>query len=767
MERRNRRLSCLSLVVFTTWLCIATLVQCAAVVQSGERMSYVPNEYIVRATAGASLSQVEQSVARMGGTVVKALPVANTYLIRIGYASKQSARRSFSSSTVATRWVIEDVQPNFIKYYSAEPNDEYWDAQWGMVSINAPQAWDLVKGTSDVIVAVNDSGAAMNHPDLAGRLIAGWDCVEDDNDPTDTTVGHGTHCAGIIAAQGNNGIGVCGVNWNGVKVLVNRVGDERGLTTDWIISGLDYAMNHGAQVVSMSYGGFYSDPAEHSKLQELASASPPIILVAAAGNESTNLPSYPAAYSEVISVSAIGPEDEIAYYSNYGKIEIAAPGGDDSYGADGMIMSTVLPSQGYYDAWQGTSMACPHVAGAAGLLLSYGIAAADVRDKLLSSARLPKNGGMDATKYGAGILDLQGALTNASVRIVAPGKGATTTTSPDFRFKIQGVSTSTVKIYLDYADIDDNGIPDNPNEGVIADTAFIAEHLKAPNYNEVEFNWLDIAPVVDGVRQMLTAGSHNLCITANSASGGKSVSDWAVFTAARSKITKGIHLCAFPYALDQRMINTPSTVLPGTVFNLGANPRSTLWRYLAVPLSTTSTTPIGYDMYLPGSSVDRVWNNPFTTYSGVTVPTGGGYYYDWMTQERTFAFPAGSGFWLVLPNDVWIDETFPTVDMLPNFDESKGYEVRVYKGYNLVGNPYGHSVPWRTALFTYRGSTKTLLDAESAGWVRSVLFGYSPETSSYVRVNDREALQPFSGYWLYCLVGGPAESDTLVLSILP
>ncbi|MGB9620403.1 MAG: hypothetical protein ACPL7K_08325, partial [Armatimonadota bacterium] len=260
---------------------------------------------------------------------------------------------------------------------------------------------------------------------------------------------------------------------------------------------------------------------------------------------------------------------------------------------------------------------------------------------------------------------------------------------------------------------------------------------------------------------------HNLYVSADAAAGGATVSDWCVFTVARKKISKGIHFFAFPYSLANRTLDKPENVLPGTKYGYGSSPRSTLIRWIAAPRSLTDAAPVGYVSYDPQNALDRVWFSPLSNLGSLTVATGGGYYYDSVFRQWQYAFPAGSGFWLILPTDIYLDESYTAVEMLPNFDGAKGFNIPLYRGYNMIGNPYSHAVPWRAALFTYRGQTKTLLDAEMAGWVRSTIYCYAGSTAGYQRVTDRDLLEPFTGYWVLALVGGATETDSLVLTILP
>ncbi|WP_322797865.1 S8 family peptidase [Thermoflexus sp.] len=285
---------------------------------------------------------------------------------------------------------------------AATPNDPYYGSyQWNLPRIRAPQAWDLITGTSSVVIAVIDTGVDYTHPDLSSsRIWLGYDFVNDDPDPMDDE-GHGTHVAGIAGANTNNGIGIAGVCWRcdllAVKVL-NVLG--RGWVTD-VAAGIRYAVDWGAAsgkrtIINLSLGG----PSSSSVLADAVSyaRSRGALLVAAAGNKNTSAPDYPAAYPGVIGVSATDSDDQRASFSNYGSyVDIAAPG-------EG-ILSTYPPSV-LYLMMSGTSMAAPHVAGVAGLVWSrkLTLSPGEVCTLLLSTADDLGAPGRDDV-YGYGRLD--------------------------------------------------------------------------------------------------------------------------------------------------------------------------------------------------------------------------------------------------------------------------------------------------------------------------------------------------------------------------
>ncbi|HUW19732.1 MAG TPA: S8 family serine peptidase [Sedimentisphaerales bacterium] len=299
---------------------------------------------------------------------------------------------------------VEYAELNYIvSIMVTEPNDpNYYPEQWALnndgsdypipgggsqsgtagCDINAPDAWDITTGSSDVIVAVVDTGVDYTHRDLQANMwvdssgLYGYDFYHDDNDPMDDN-GHGTHCSGIIAADSNNGLDIAGVSWNGKIMALKFLGPYgRG----WISEGvaaLYYAVNNGADVISNSWGSYdYSQSLEDAIDYAYSQG---VIIVASAGNEKGNTPPYPAGYDHVIAVAATDSNDDKATFSNYGNwVHLAAPGvhvlslhatGTDMY-ADGEHFYPHGDTSAPMYIASGTSMACPHVSGACALLLS-------------------------------------------------------------------------------------------------------------------------------------------------------------------------------------------------------------------------------------------------------------------------------------------------------------------------------------------------------------------------------------------------------------
>ncbi len=303
---------------------------------------------------------------------------------------------------------------------------------WGVDKINAEVVWGGAENAADVTggydgtgvkVAVIDTGIEYTHPDLDANYYGGHDFVNDDNDPMDDN-GHGTHVAGIIAAE-DNGIGVIGVaphaQLYGVKVL-NSQGS--GTYSD-IVAGIDWAIQNGMDVISMSLGGSSGDTALEDILNQAYSAG--MVIVAASSNDGTGSISYPARYSTAIAVGATDSNDNLASFSNYGaEQEVVAPGVS--------IYSTYTGNS--YATLSGTSMATPMVSGVVALILSKNpnLTPDEVRNILHDSALDLGASGWDQY-YGYGRVQADVAID------ITPTSGGGDTTPPS---KVTGLTVTTV-----------------------------------------------------------------------------------------------------------------------------------------------------------------------------------------------------------------------------------------------------------------------------------------------------------------------------------
>ncbi len=347
-------------------------------------------------------------------------------------------------SQLANNPGVEYIEPNFKYTTFTKPSDANFKKQWGLnntgrnsggifsrgkkgVDVSALAAWKITKGDKDVKIAIIDTGVDYTHQDLKGNIMVneaelngtagvdddgngyvddtyGYDFANDDNDPMDGH-GHGTHCAGVIGAEHNNK-GIAGVNANVSILPVKFLTDKGGGTLEGALKAIDYATSRGVDIMSNSWGGGGRSEALYEAIKRAEDAG--ILFVAAAGNSNADndaKPTYPANYklNNVLTVGAITGKGKRAKFSNYGKktVHVFAPGVD--------ILSTVSGNK--YKKMSGTSMACPHVSGVAGLLLASepNLSVADLKDRLMATSVIST----ELDKYTAsGYVDAKKALTN-------------------------------------------------------------------------------------------------------------------------------------------------------------------------------------------------------------------------------------------------------------------------------------------------------------------------------------------------------------------
>jgi len=380
-------------------------------------------ELFVRFRAGVSRQQIEAITGRFHDHVEDQIEsVRGLELIEDDQGANLSSVLDEYRKLPEVEYVDEIYSIQADSLTPVLPNDPRFDEQWALANngqsggtkgadISAALAWATTKGSDKVVVAVLDSGVDYTHPDLRNNIwtrpenikqyedndlgaiddVRGYNALNNDNDPMDEN-GHGTHCAGIIGAEGGNNDGIAGVNWN-VKIMPLKFMDASGSgTTKDAIEAINYVIDRrkagvNVRIISASWGSTQRSQALEDVISKARDAG--VLFVAASGNSSEDTdqtPHYPSSYnlSNIISVAALDHDDQLTSFSNFGakSVHIAAPGKD--------ILSTWLEND--FRKLSGTSMATPMVAGVAALVLSQNpnMTVDDLRKRLLTSVdKLP------------------------------------------------------------------------------------------------------------------------------------------------------------------------------------------------------------------------------------------------------------------------------------------------------------------------------------------------------------------------------------------
>jgi subtilisin family serine protease len=366
--------------------------------------NHVPEQILVKPKWNVAETEVQALFGSHGAAQVDAIPTINLRLLHV-----PEARLEIVLAALQKHSSIAFAELNSIYEPALVPNDTYYSFAWHLPKIQAPQAWDITTGSSNVIIAILDTGVESTHPDLAPKIVAGWNFYDNNVNTADVT-GHGTMVAGGAAAMSNNGMGVASPAW-GALIMPVRISDATGSASDLTIAkALSWVADQGVRVANISYAISQSS-AVSSAAQYLQSKGGVVTVAAGNGSSFITAPDNPY----VLTVSATDNNDLLCSFSNTGSnIDIAAPGSG--------IPST--GSGGSYVTAGGTSLSAPVVAGVAALVISVNpnLTGIQVRSLLEQTADDLGSSGWDP-QFGYG-------RVNAYKAVIAAGGNGTDTTPP-------------------------------------------------------------------------------------------------------------------------------------------------------------------------------------------------------------------------------------------------------------------------------------------------------------------------------------------------
>ncbi len=403
----------------TRWLTLLAATGVAAGVLTASAWAPKPDVIaLVTLQRGASDSAGQSLITAAGGQILSQLEPLSVYRVAFSPDHAADALASLASKSE----VVKAAEPEGEQVAQVIPDDSlYRQFQWNLRRIGMEQAWDLRPDASDVVVAVLDTGVDLTHPDLKGNLLTdqGYDFLDDTPIPQDDE-SHGTAVAGIIGAIGDNHEGVTGVAWR-VKLLPIKALNSQGRGPDSaMVQAILYAADNGAKIINISSTGTRYSAALETAVQYAQDKG--ALVVAAAGNTGNgdNAVNYPAGFDGVVAVAAIDDHDQLASFSQRQPyVALAAPGVD--------VPSTAWAGagRGLYASQSGTSIAAPHVSGAAAILwaLRPDLAASDIVQALEANADKPPS---PDPGYGAGILNVARAV--AALRLGVTPRGTDTVT---------------------------------------------------------------------------------------------------------------------------------------------------------------------------------------------------------------------------------------------------------------------------------------------------------------------------------------------------
>ena len=740
-----------------------------------QNVAIKPGEVMVYCQPGTPQADV-QSLANLVGTV-KIVPslFPDVYEFFLPANKQDMASTTAAISALKGDNRLKWVGGNRIRTLfqtKVIPNDALYKNMHPLPQINMPQAWALQKGQKNVNLCDIDSGFDPKHEDLIGRydLANSYDWGQGRSDITAGPEDHGVCTSGIMIANTNNKIGVSGICWQNTLCIGEKIADSTGaLSSAAIINA--YADVHNKYktahivAVNMSYGG-PGDPTDMTDPENVGLAqmsNDGIILCASAGNSSADdHATLPAASPYVLTVSAVNKSGVLTYYSSFGKVDIAAPGGEMYSDTDPNGYQVCKLGSGYAFE-QGTSFSCPTVTAVATLIMSVpGITPAKAKQVLLSTANHTGLTTLPDIKYGYGIVDAYAALVQISstTSIVSPDGIDPSTGASSIPGSSTAPTVSTQKPAMSFTAF--NIPPANetftidPGPGQIQFTADqLLNNGTVPLANVSEVN---VTGTTTGTNPQYTisfryafpvgsSGTHTIQITGVNPNNNQTITNARTFTLLPHTFgvdTSGVALVSFPYNESSADLATANSALRGALL-----PSSTsLYRWFNVPTVVNGTTKLmgTYGIYGSGhTSSDPGASDPAAALSPTLyVPTLD------QTSGSTLA-PLGVAYFMKTPAPLPYNtygSTYP----------STSFRIPLHDGWNMIGDPYNFAVGFNAMEIEQLSGTRlTVQNAVDQAVILPHIYHYANGDYTFQSLPDG-TLNPWEGQWIYVL---PRNGSTL------
>ncbi len=773
---------------------------------AGGNQKFALGEVLVYCQPGTAPADVQSLATIVGATKIVPNEMQDVYDLILPAASANQASTLSAVAQLKGKPNVKWVGVNL--YYDVHqskltPNDPLFAQMHPLPQINMPQAWALQKGASNVEVADIDTGFDPNHEDLKGRydLLNSYNQADGNTNITaPKTYDHGVSTSGIMVANTNNSIGVSGICWQNVLCVAEKCTSDTA--TAELLSGaailasyadiLKKATKNNIVAINMSYGAQgvdLTDTTNPEYVALLALSKAGIILCASSGNSSGDvraLGGTPAGYPMVLSISAVNRNGQLTYYSNYGKVELAAPGGEQYSDTDPNGYMICKLGSGYAFE-QGTSFACPTVVGVFGLLMSVpNVTPAKAISVMESTANHSGLSTLPDVKFGYGIIDAYAALAqvSATTGIVSPqgidpttgqtSTGAATiapveTQKPLLSFRASNISTDNETFIVD------------PGPGQVSFTATqLIQNVTATGTSGTSYGATSsIANVSDvtlvgtttGTNPQYTisfryafpigsSGSHTIQVSGINTANSTTITDTRTFVLSPYSIpvdTSGVSLVSFPYYESSEDLVSASAAHRGALLPSTVN----LYRWFNVPKVVNGATVLGgtYAIYGPAhTSADPGSSNPNDALSpSLYVPT-----FD----------PASSGSAAPLGTAYFIANSTPIPYNSYGTDlGTTSFRIPLHQGWNMVGDPYNFAVGFNSLeIEQLSGARLTIQAAVDQNILLPHVYHYQNGDYTFDSLPQGNLL-PWQGQWIYVLPpgGGTTLSDGVAayLVVLP